>query len=93
MSALATALGLALAVAGALLIYLGAPNQRLRARPLPYRPAMAGGAAASVASLIILLQIMGTAASFFVLLVVLMMVWTALPFAALLLRGAKDKRS
>ena len=87
------AAALVLAAAGALLAYLGSPNQRLRARPLSPRPAMAAGAALSLFSLVLLLRTMGTATAFFVLVVALMFVWTILPFAALLLRGAKDKRA
>lgn len=92
MSVALTALAFAAAIAGAVLIYLGAPNQRLLIRALPPRPALATGAAACFASLILFLQVMGGAASFFVLLVLLMFVWTSLPFAALLRRRPGTKR-
>lgn len=71
---------------GAMLIYLGAPNQALLARRLAFRPAMLAGMAALLLSLGVLLSIMGAATAVFALFVLLMSVWTLAPFAALLRR-------
>jgi len=45
-----TLIGLALAFAACLAIYLASPNQRWRAKPLPPLPARAGGLAMCVAA-------------------------------------------
>jgi len=82
-------LAFAAGVLGAVIVYLGAPNQKLRARALPFRPAMIVGGVAILISLNLFLRTMGAAAAVFVLLVLLMTLWTALPFAAALLRKGK----
>ena len=92
MNPLLATLALAAGFAGALLIYLGAPNQHLRARPLPFRPAMASGALILSASLAILLSIMGPAAALCAFAVLLMSVWTLAPFAALARRAPSGRR-
>ena len=59
-------LGLLLALAGCLSIYLGAAHQRLAARRWPARPARIAGALLLAAALAVLLRALQPATAFFV---------------------------
>lgn len=79
-------------VAGALLVYLGAPNQRALGKPLAFRAAMGAGGLAIALSLALLLSVMGIATAIFALIVLLMLVWTLAPFATLGRRTSGKRR-
>lgn len=81
-------LGLLLALAGCLSLYLASPNQRWRAAPLPARPARGAAALLLPAALFLLLLQMQVAAAAFTLSVWVMLLLVALPYG-----GALVKRS
>lgn len=88
----AFALGLALALAGCLSMYLGAAHQRLRARPWPAVPARVGGALLLVAAQVTLLLALRPVAACFVLATWAMLVFMALPALGALRRSREDVR-
>lgn len=92
MTALVAGLALLAGTAGALLVYLGAPNQRALAKPLPFRAAMIAGGLAIALSLTLLLSVMGIATAIFALVVILMLIWTLAPFATLGRRTSGKRR-
>lgn len=74
------ALGLLLAAAGCVSVYLASPHQRWRAAPWPARPARAAGALLLVAGLVAFLQVLQAPAASFVLVHWLMLLFVLFPY-------------
>lgn len=81
--------GTALTVAGALLLYLAAPHQKIATRAWGSRAMLAGGVALP-AGLVLLLTVMGPASAVFAWMTGAMFVWSVVPLAAAWWRGAPE---
>jgi FtsH-binding integral membrane protein len=85
------ALGLLLAAAGCVGIYLASPNQRWRAAPWPATPARGAGAALLVAGLAALLQPLKAPAATFVFVHWLMLLFTLFPYLGALRHACRKE--
>jgi hypothetical protein len=72
-------LGHALAILGAILLYLASDNQRLLRRHAPRRVFAIAGFAAEVTSLVTLFQVFGPATAVFVWITITMTIWSIVP--------------
>ncbi|ABC23113.1 hypothetical protein [Rhodospirillum rubrum] len=86
--AVTMALGLTLALAGCLSLYLTSPHQRLTARPCPARPLRAAGGLLLGLGLIVLGQTMQMVAAVFTLGSWIMLCFVALPYLGLLVASS-----
>lgn len=85
----ATLAGIA-ATAGASLLYLASPNQRLRAHRLTGRWPQMLGWGLILCALLLLWQFAGSASGIFILFTLLMAIWSLPPLAIAWLRARKD---
>lgn len=87
------ALGLLLAAAGCVGIYLASPNQRWRAAPWPGRPARMVGVLLLVGGLAAFLQTLRSPVAAFVFLHWLMLLFILFPYLGALLAARRGRRS
>ena len=66
---------------GALVLYLGAPHQKLRRKPIPRNRSLAAGTALVALALLLFLRVAGPATAVFILLTLLMALWSVPPLA------------
>jgi hypothetical protein len=85
------ALGLFLAAAGCVCIYLASPNQRCRAAPWPARAARAGGALLLVSGLLALLRVLQAPAAAFVFVHWLMLLFILFPYLGALVAARRER--
>lgn len=86
-------LGLVLAAAGCIGIYLASPNQRWRVAPWPAAPSRAAGAVLLVTGLAALLQALKGPAAAFVFVHWLMLLFVLFPYLGALLPARRGGRS
>ena len=93
MTLLLVLLAIGAGLAASIVLYLGAPSQRVLEKRLAAPVSLGWGAVLTTVSLILFLQVSGPAASVFILVTLIMSIWSALPFITVVLKPGKRRRT